>query len=126
MSRDRVFPGQPLTADALNRIVDAVLDRLRAGPGVYATRVGREVVLSAAAPPATTGGSGLTIDRVTELPPIPGRPRIVWWVDSSRGGTGDNQLWAACPGQSRWTPLQNWTWLTGEPSTGEPSTGEPS
>ncbi len=123
MSRDRVFPGQPLTADALNRIVDAVLDRLRAGPGVYATRVGREVVLSAV-PAATAAGSltGLTINRVTELPPIPTTgPRIVWWVDSSQGGTGDNQLWAACPGQSRWTPLQNWTWLTGEPSTGEPS-----
>lgn len=118
MSTDRFFPGQPLTADALNRIVDAVLDRLRAGPGLYATRAGREVVLSAA-PAVTTGRSltGFTIDRVTELPPIPAdRPRIVWWVDSSRGGTGDNQLWAACPGQSRWTPLQNWTWLTGEPS----------
>jgi len=116
MNRDRIRPGQPLTADALNRIVDAVLDRLRAGPGVYATRVGREVVLRAA-PAVTT--SGFTIDRVTEqLPPIPTTgPRIVWWVDSSQGGTGDNQLWAACPGQSRWTPLQNWTWLDGTPES---------
>ena len=115
MSTDRFFPGQPLTADVLNRIIDAVLDRLRTGPGVYVTRIGREVVLSAA-PPATTG-NGLVINAVNELPPIPtDRPRIVWWVDYSQGGTGDNQLWAACPGQSRWTPLQNWTWLTGEPS----------
>lgn len=119
MSRDRITPGQPLTADALNRIIDAVLDRLRAGSGVYATRVGREVVLSAA-PPATRGGSltGLVIDRVLTLPPVPTTgPRIVWWVDSSQGGTGDNQIWAACPGQSRWTPLQNWTWLDGTPGS---------
>jgi len=117
VSTDRFSSGQPLTADAMNRIVDAVLDRLRAGPGVYATRAGREVVLSTA-PAVAAGGSlaGFVIDRVTKLPPIPAdRPRIVWWVDSSRGGTGDNQLWAACPGQSEWTPLQNWTWLSGVP-----------
>ena len=116
MSTDRFFPGQPLTADVLNRIIDAVLDRLRTGPGVYATRIGREVVLSAA-PPATTG-NGLVINAVNELPSIPTTsPRIVWWLDGTQGGTGDNQLWAACPGQSEWTPLQNWTWLSGEPSS---------
>jgi len=118
VSTDRFFPGQPLTADVLNRVVDAVLDRLRAGPGVYVTRIGREVVLSSQ--PVLSSGTlnGLVIDAVNELPSIPTTsPRIVWWLDSSQGGTGDNQLWAACPGQSEWTPLQNWTWLSGVPSS---------
>ncbi len=115
---DRIRPGQPLTADVLNRVVDAVLDRIRAGAGMSLTRTQGGVVISALATHSAPLSRGITIDRVSTLPPIPTTgPRIVWWLDSSQGGTGDNQLWAACPGQSEWTPLQNWTWLSGEPSS---------
>ena len=117
--RDKLYTGDALTAGQLNRIVDAVVDRLTAGNGAYITRAGGKATLSARSVAALfTGGVGLTIEAVTALPPIPTvGPKIVWWLDSSRGGSGDNQLWAACPGQSEWTPLQNWTWLSGEPSS---------
>ena len=117
---DRVRAGDVLTADALNRVVEAVLDRIHAGVGTSSIRTSGGVTLSLStrAPSMRGFPAHIGIDEVTELPPIPtDRPRIVWWVDSSRGGTGDNQLWAACPGQSRWTPLQNWTWLDGTPGS---------
>jgi len=111
---DRVRAGDMLTADALNRVVEAVLDRIHAGVGASSIRTSGGVTLSTRAPSMVWFPAYIGIDEVTELPPIPtDRPRIVWWVDGARGGTGDNQLWAACPGQSRWTPLQNWTWLDG-------------
>lgn len=111
---DRVRAGDVLTADVLNRIVEAVLDRIHAGVSTSSIRTSGGVTLSTRAPSMTWFPAHIGIDEVTELPPVPTTgPRIVWWVDSSRGGTGDNQLWAACPGQSRWTPLQNWTWLDG-------------
>ena len=113
---DRVRAGDVLTADVLNRIVEAVLDRIHAGVGTSSIRTSGGVTLSTRAPSTIWFPAYIGIDEVTELPPIPtDRPRIVWWVSSARGGTGDNQLWAACPGQSRWTPLQNWTWLDGTP-----------
>jgi len=111
---DRVRAGDVLTADALNRIVEAVLDRIRAGVGTSSIRTSGGVVLSAktVTTPSLPMTGGLVIDHVTTLPDIPtDRPRIVWL-------TGDNQLWAACPGQSRWTPLQNYTWIEGLPGQG--------
>jgi len=115
---DRARAGDVLTADALNRVVEAVLDRIHAGVGTSSIRTSGGVTLSTRAPSTSGFPAYIGIDEVKELPPIPtDRPRFVWWVDGARGGTGDNQLWAACPGQSRWTPLQNWTWLDGQPGT---------
>ena len=109
---DRVRAGDMLTADVLNRIVEAVLDRIRAGVGTSSIRTSGGVTLSTRAPSMSGFPAYIGIDEVTELPPIPtDRPRIVWL-------TGDNQLWAACPGQSRWTPLQNYTWIEGLPGQG--------
>lgn len=109
---DRISRGKPLTADELNAVVEAVLDRIRAGNGLSLTRTSGGVALSAKATQSSipmTGG--IVIDHVAALPDIPTvSPRIVWLAV-------DNQLWAACPGQSRWTPLQNWTWLDGQPGS---------
>ncbi len=49
-------------------------------------------------------GGGFRIRVVKNLPAIPQKPTIVFWA-SEDGGTGDNQLWFAAPGYSRWYPM---------------------
>ena len=63
------------------------------------------------------GGSGFSVDVVETLPPIPTAGyRVVFW-SSTGSGVGDDQLWEAYSGQSRWYPCQKPTTLSGAPGT---------
>lgn len=56
----------------------------------------------------------LTVPVVTALPPIPdyGVAEVYW---TSTGGTGDNQVWRAYAGQTKWVPTQKFTTKSGTP-----------
>ena len=59
--------------------------------------------------------SAVVIDIVETLPAIPTSiERYVFWT-STGGGTGDDQIWVAYPGQERWAPTQRLTALVGTP-----------
>lgn len=54
-------------------------------------------------------------EEVETLPAIPTvAMQEVLWV-STGSGTGDDQVWRAAPGQSRWSPTQKYTTLSGAP-----------
>lgn len=53
-------------------------------------------------------GEGLRIERVRALPPLVptgGRARLVHWLGSEEGGSGDNQVWIGYPGRERYVPM---------------------
>lgn len=55
------------------------------------------------------------VKEVAELPPIPAQGmRMVYWT-SDGDGTGDDQIWVAYAGQSKYTPMQKYSSLSGVP-----------
>lgn len=100
-------PGMPQSAALENEKRRLDTFRIIGGPGVRISQTGDIVRIDVDAPRG--GGGGLSIQWVKELPAIPTAPqtsRIVFWAGADRleGGTGDNQLWTASTGDTRWYP----------------------
>lgn len=53
-------------------------------------------------------GVGFSIPVVQTLPPIPDTPRLVYLQP-------DQQIWESGPGCTRWSPIANFTTVTGIP-----------
>lgn len=54
------------------------------------------------------------VESLPEIPSAPGNMMEVYWT-SVGGGSGDDQVWRAFPGQTEWTPTQYYSALSGAP-----------
>jgi len=103
--RDRAHRGAPVDADYINGQTERALESIAVAGGGSITRFSDNAIITAGAGMGAAV-SGLRIDIVEELPPIPDYGgRFVFWT-SAGAGTGDNQIWMAFAGQTRWTPSQ--------------------
>lgn len=106
--------GDVITANRLNDIVRAVIGCITGGPGILVSRMGNRVTIENV---ARNVGGAFVIEQVLELPAVPTTPTLVQWVSDSTisGGTGDDQIWAGCPGVARWVPTMLPTDKSGVP-----------
>lgn len=118
--------GRELSAAQLQRVVDALASRIVGDGKTIKVRTfpNGQICIE-----GTPGGGGLgTVTytgpkAVPKLPPIPESGMLeVYWYGSPppegtpQPGTGDNQVWRAYAGQTRWTPTQKGTNYSGLPT----------
>lgn len=107
--------GSALDQRFFDRLARWVLTRIESGIGIRITPANGKIIINATSQPVARGaGGGMSCPWVTELPEIPTEPettRFVFWAGSDRknGGTGDNGVWCASTGDSRWYPISRYT-----------------
>jgi hypothetical protein len=114
------YRGYRLSAEDLNKIVNALLERLNVGPGMRKFTVGNKLAIGltrprGVGPVGAVGAGGGRIRTVLALPAIPtvGSDAVFW--TSAGAGNGDDQIWDTYAGQTAWTPRQFLTASSGTP-----------
>ncbi len=117
--------GTPLSADNINNLIYSFFDHIKAGLGIRVSRFDKDIIISTDGGNGRGGTSSIYIPIVATLPEIPqdapqgGKIRqiYVYWGDDDEieGGTGDSQIWATTPGQTRYYPLEKFTSKSGVP-----------
>lgn len=104
-------PGDVIKADQFNESFRRATDRLRIMQG---GKFG-DAYLPQQTMRARTGSAAYEVPIVSVLPPIPSVGMAeVFWIGPPNG-TGDNQVWRAYAGQTKWTPTQYYSLLDGTP-----------
>lgn len=107
-------PNQPVRARDIRQIPRDTLMHLRNNSTTQISRYGENTMIKTKAV-AESLSTGLRIEKVLALPPIPtSGGRFVFWT-SEGAGTGDDQIWVAYAGQTAWTPMQKYTTKSGTP-----------
>lgn len=120
---EKFAEGKPVSAEELKRAIDALTHRIVGDERTIQVRSfpGGQIIIGAVGGGHKSGVMATTtVKRVGKLPPIPATGMLdVFWYSGSPGadadGTGDNQVWRAYAGQTRWTPTQKGTNLSGLP-----------
>lgn len=110
----RYKKGAVIPAASLNKNARLQTTKVVGGKGIRVSGQGQEIVISQTGV-ARGGGTTMRVQTVLALPAIPttGMKEVFW--TSAGEGTGDDQVWRAYAGQTRWYPTQKWTSLSGTP-----------
>jgi len=106
--------GEAITAAMLNKLMEAMFNRIKSGRGILVKRIGQNIIVEAQSGVGGGGASG-GIQNVESLPAIPtSAGQIVFWV-SAGAGTGDDQYWGAGVGDTEWSPMMKVSSRSGVP-----------
>lgn len=116
------MPGEPQRTQpgarfgqTIDNIANAIFKAMVFGKGLGGRVVGNQLLVELV--PQYNYGGGLVVDPVLTLPSIPtSGARMVFWQSSTtaEGGTGDDQIWTAYAGQTKWYRLQKYSALSGD------------
>ena len=110
----RYQDGSKIQPSDLNDMPRRAVESIRSTSNTRVNRLGDNVTIKNTGDIVRAAG-GLNVAIVTELPAIPASgAKFVFWT-SADGGTGDNQIWVAFKGQTKYYPLQFYTTNSGIP-----------
>jgi hypothetical protein len=103
-----------LTANWINDVPRQIFARIVAGNGIQLQTLNDNLIINSTG--SGSNGNSSIIPIVAALPKIPtwqgtAQTITVYWADASRidGGTGDNQLYSASYGASKYYPVERFS-----------------